>query len=38
RLELLNHQSDAKIGVEILDLVDGTQALGTKVVIRVPKE
>jgi len=38
RLELLNHQSDSKIGVEIIDLIDGSQALGTKVVIRIPKQ
>lgn len=37
RLELLNHQSASKIGVEILDLRDGTEALGTKVLIRIPK-
>ena len=36
RLELLNHGKDTKVSVEIIDLKESTEALGTRVVLRIP--
>ena len=36
RLELLNHNSKGKIGVQITDLQDGNDVLGTKVTLSIP--
>ncbi|MDO6598426.1 histidine kinase [Oceanihabitans sp. 2_MG-2023] len=36
RLDLLNYGREKKIGVEIMDLIEGGKAIGTKVVLNIP--
>ncbi len=36
RLDLLNYGREKKIGVEIIDLIQNNEALGTKVILKIP--